>query len=181
MYKYYLLIVLGIVCVFLIPISFYNFIRKKEANEKMNKFLELAQGGMLTLDVVDVLPRLLIGMDTSSLKLMLMEGLRGNVVRTIDLQAVISCKMIVERSNNSKAIRLISLELDPRSRPVDRILFYRRFGWDYWNAKHPLKAAKKWEGIISGVLDSGQGPLPAPRQKVDVSGLARIEKEKNNY
>lgn len=164
MYKYHILIVLGVVCVFLIPISFYNFIRKKEATEKKIKFLELARRGKLTLDYVDVLPRLLIGIDTISLKLLLMEGLRGNLVRTIDIQEVVSCKMIAERSRFSKAIRGISLELDHRSRPVDQILFYRRFGWDFWNTGQPLGAAEKWKGIISKVIDPVR---PMKKQNMD--------------
>lgn len=155
MYKYYILIALGVLCVFLIPISYYNFIRKKEAKEKLDELQEWARHQHLVLDFLDVLPRLLIGLDRTNLNLLLLEGIKGEKGRIIELPKIISCELVTERSRFFNSVLSISLQMGTRVGTREQLVFYRRFGWDFWNAKRPARAAEKWQGIISKCLEHG--------------------------
>lgn len=149
MYTPYITITLGIVCVFVVPVVYYNYIKNKKTKKIIGNFERQAKDKNLNLDYAESMPNLLIGVDAASRKLFALQGMNAEQEKIVDLKDLVSCEIHTVRKPPSGEITLISLHLSSRSKLNHEIVFYNAGMEVHPDAERRMEAAVKWERIIS--------------------------------
>ena len=155
MYTHSLLIATSIIFVFIAPILYFNSLNKKKVRKEVQKLTQLAQRNSLNLDFSESLPNLLLGLDVTSQKFLVIELAREGQERIFEIGDLSSCEVDIDRRKAAGGINLVSLKLFPKvkSNPASEIVFYNEDLEVFPDAERRLQAAEKWKKILQANID----------------------------
>ena len=154
-----LLIGIGSVAVFIVPIYFLQRGNTREEVNKQKSFKKLAEQNGVTVSKFDLWNENGIGLDQNKKKLFVTNTLNEKAVSsTIDLTDFALCKLVNDsrtvktKHNKTTVVERITLNLKPANstQTETAIVFYDKNGNTSLNNEFML--AESWEKLLNGIL-----------------------------
>jgi len=147
---------IALVLLFMVPILYMIYWQSTKDKRRLKKLKDLSTQNQMKLDHYELSNSLLLGLDSSSKKLIVVEPKNATEFDVIDLSKIdassIAKKSEVEKNKHTgkEPIIRISLELlknNPKQK-VTEIVFYDEDDETNMDADVQLVLAKKWENLI---------------------------------
>lgn len=151
MYTHPLFLVISLIFVTLAPVLYVNSMQKRKRKKNIDKLNLLATENGLNLDIQDSLPNLLMGMDSSARKLLLVEILNARKIKIVDLQDCSSCELYSSRSK-SGGIDRVGLSFRGKGKNEELLLLYDEALEIHPDAVRRLQLAERWRNLINREL-----------------------------
>ena len=159
-----LIVVLAIIIISLILVTMHNYQLKAKKESMLSFFRKVALVHDLSFTSQEILQHLILALDGSKRKLLLVEEKNKNYdTRVIDLSDVHTCKVKkvyaaidihqYKRNKPEQYLNSIAIELELHNgqSPVE-IFFYRSNSNGIYEIKELETRARNWEGMLSGLL-----------------------------
>lgn len=148
MYTHPLFLIVSLIFVSLAPVLYVNSMQKRKRKKNLEKFNLIARENGLELNFQDSLPNLLMGMDTSAQKLLLVEVLNAGKIIIFDLQGYSSCELYSSRSK-SGGIDRVGLTFRSKRKQEELLLLYDETLEVHPDATRRLQLAERWKDLIN--------------------------------
>lgn len=141
------------------PVAYVIWQQAAKNKQKLQQLKKIEQEYKLKLDQVELTPSLLLGLDSASRKLVVVNTLKNYEQQVIDLGKVYRSKVTkstnAENSAQESALKHVSLELlNGRPGNTTQIIFYDEDEDTGYDAGTQLLLANKWELLIKPYFKS---------------------------
>jgi hypothetical protein len=146
------LIGLGLLALFLLPILFLIWQQNTKEKNRLRSLKEISSKNNLNTDTVEVSATLLLGLDSKSKKLLVIEPTNNMQHQVLDLSEIKNTKVsTLQFAENNNYIKRISLDLswNFQGKKLTEIIFYDEDDNENNDASERLIVANKWNRIIT--------------------------------
>lgn len=152
-----MLIGLGLLAVFVLPILFLIWKQNTKEKNRLKSLKDLSIQHNLTTDTVENSATLLLGLDSNARKLLVIEPTNNMQHQVLNLNYIKNSKVSSHPfPDNPKLIKRISLDLseNKNDKKITEIIFYDEDDKSSNSASERLVIAQKWHRIISEKLSA---------------------------
>jgi len=144
------LIGLGLLLLFVGPIFYLIYSQNKKERKKFKLFKQIAAENNLQLDFTEFSKILILGLDSTSRKLLYVEPINNHQSLIIDLKTIKTCEInTIDFPHRPGKINFISLHLKPKdNKSLIEITFYDEDDNISMDADIEMQLAQKWSNLI---------------------------------
>lgn len=150
-----ILIGVGMLLLFMVPIIYLVVVQNKKRQAKTKKLYEISRNNNLNLDVVETTDMVVLGLDTASRKLIVVEPLNNNNFVVVNLEDLKSSKIKTTSASKKENQYLhVAMELFEKAtgKKIFEIVYYEDEVDLNLNPEAELLRAKKWHELLENSL-----------------------------